>query len=63
MSIQPLDVLGGLMFLAGILLITGLIAPGSTSSQRLETGAMLMVLGTAAVAGPRAYRKALDRTG
>ncbi len=51
------------MFLAGVLLITGLIAPGSTSSQRLETGAMLMVLGTAAVAGPRAYRRALDRTG
>ncbi|CQR51382.1 hypothetical protein BN996_02725 [Haloferax massiliensis] len=51
------------MFVVGVLLIAGVVAPGTATSQRLETGAMLMVLGTAAVAGPRAYRKALDRTG
>lgn len=50
------------MFLVGVLLLTGMLTPAVVASQRLETGVMLMVLGTAAVAGPRAYRDALDRT-
>ncbi|WP_396610895.1 hypothetical protein ACH9L7_11790 [Haloferax sp. S1W] len=62
MTIQPLDILGGIMFLVGVLILTGMVTPAVVASQRLETGAMLMVLGTAAVAGPRAYRDALDRT-
>nr|WP_049918848.1 hypothetical protein [Haloferax larsenii] len=62
MNIQPLDILGSIMFLVGVLLLTGMLTPTVVASQRLETGVMLMVLGTAAVAGPRAYRGALDRT-
>ncbi|SEK91072.1 hypothetical protein SAMN04488691_102136 [Haloferax larsenii] len=50
------------MFLVGVLLLTGMLTPTVVASQRLETGVMLMILGTAAVAGPRAYRDALDRT-
>ncbi|ELZ95031.1 hypothetical protein C440_08142 [Haloferax mucosum ATCC BAA-1512] len=59
MPLQPLDVLGGVMFLAGLLLVVGLFTPSVVASQRLGTGATLMVLGTAAVAGPRMFKTAL----
>ncbi|AFK18003.1 hypothetical protein E6P09_04400 [Haloferax mediterranei ATCC 33500] len=60
MQLQPLDVLGGVMFFAGLLVITGLFVPAVVASERLGTGASLMVLGTAAVAGPRTFKTALD---
>ncbi len=62
MSIQPLDVLGGVMFLAGLAVVTGVVASAVAAGQRLGVGALLMVLGTAAVAGPRMYQKALEAT-
>ncbi|POG56762.1 hypothetical protein [Haloferax marisrubri] len=62
MSIQPLDILGGVMFLAGLAVVTGVVAAAVAAGQRLGIGALLMVLGTAAVAGPRVYQKALETT-
>ncbi|WP_424007645.1 hypothetical protein [Haloferax denitrificans] len=62
MSIQPLDILGGVMFIAGLAVVTGVVAAAVAAGQRLGVGALLMVLGTAAVAGPRVYEKALGTT-
>ncbi|EMA05956.1 hypothetical protein [Haloferax denitrificans] len=62
MSIQPLDILGGVMFIAGLAVVTGVVAAAVAAGQRLGVGALLMVLGTAAVAGARVYEKALGTT-
>lgn len=50
------------MFLAGLAVVTGVVASAVAPGQRLGVGASLMVLGTAAVAGPRMYQKALETT-